>query len=157
MPTAVEYAAAYLKGAKDLRAAVLGMSHDQLLARPVTGKWSTLEVVAHLADFDPILVERMKRVLALDNPPFLAADENLFAKELHYQDRDIGEELAVIDATRTAMGRIIGKLTPEQLQRTGMHSLKGPVTLEKIIQMGINHINNHMPFIVDKKKALGIA
>ncbi len=157
MPTSVEYAASYLKGATDLRAAVAGMTHEQLIARPVVGKWSTLEVVAHLADFDPILVERMKRILALDNPPFLAADENLFAKELHYQDRDIGEELAVIDATRTAMGRIIGKLTPEQLQRTGMHSLKGPVTLEKIIQMSINHINNHMPFIVDKKKALGIA
>lgn len=157
MPTATEYAAAYLKGAADLRNAVSGMTHKQLIARPVAGKWSTLEVVAHLADFDPILVERMKRILALDNPPFLAADENLFAKELHYQDRDINEELAVIEATRTAMARIIGKLTPEQLQRTGTHSLKGPMVLEKIIQMGINHINNHMPFIVDKKKALGIA
>ncbi len=157
MPTAVEYAAAYLKGAADLRNAVSGMTREQLLARPVAGKWSTLEVVAHLADFDPILVERMKRILALDNPPFLAADENLFAKELHYQDRDVNEELAVIEATRTAMARLIGKLTPEQLQRTGIHSLKGPMVLEKIIQMGINHINNHMPFIVDKKKALGIA
>lgn len=156
MPTAAEFAAAYRQGAADLRAAVAGMTRDQLLARPVPGKWSTLEVVAHIADFEPILVERMKRIIALDNPKLLAADENLFVKELHYHDRDVNEELAVVDATRAAMARIIEKLTPEQLARTGEHSIKGPVTLASVIQGAINHVNNHRPFIAAKRAALGI-
>ncbi|QEL13764.1 DinB family protein [Limnoglobus roseus] len=156
MPTAAEYAAQYRQGAADLRAAVAGMTREQVTARPVPGKWSTLEVVAHLADFEPILVERMKRILATDDAKVLPADENLFAKALHYDARDLAEELAVVDATRASTARIIEKLTPEQLARTGEHVVKGPVTLESVIQMAIRHINTHLPFIAEKRKALGI-
>ncbi len=156
MPTAAEYAATYRQGAADLRNAVKGMSREQLIARPVAGKWSTLEVVAHLADFEPIYMDRIKRLVALENPSLLAADENLFAKELHYQERDIAEELALIDATRASTARLIAKLTPQQLARTGTHSERGSVTLEMMLQWAIKHINHHLPFIAEKRKALGI-
>ena len=33
----------------DLHTAVAGMTAEQVLSRPIPGKWSTLEVVAHLA------------------------------------------------------------------------------------------------------------
>ena len=58
----------YAAGPKTLRQAVAGMSRQQLTSRPVAGKWSTLEVVCHLADFDPILADRMKRVIAEEKP-----------------------------------------------------------------------------------------
>lgn len=153
-----ELADAYLAGAADLRAAVAGMTREQLLARPVPGKWSTLEVICHIADFEPVLVERMKRILTKADgmPLLLSADENLFVKELKYHDRDADEELALVDATRRQMARVIRLLTPEQLQMTGNHSIKGLVTLEKVIQMATNHITNHLKFVAEKRKALGI-
>ena len=46
MPTPSELAEQYLAGAAALRQAVKGMTREQLVARPVAGKWSTLEVVA---------------------------------------------------------------------------------------------------------------
>jgi uncharacterized damage-inducible protein DinB len=158
MPTPQELADAFLAGAAQLRAAVAGMTREQLTARPIEGKWSTLEVVCHIADFDPILVERMKRILAFskDVPLLLAADENPFVKELHYHERDAEEELAVVEATRKQMARIIRLLTPAQLQLTGNHSKKGLVTLEKAIQMAANHVAHHLPFIAEKRKALGV-
>ncbi|QJW97011.1 DinB family protein [Frigoriglobus tundricola] len=157
MPSPAELADLYLAGAAQLRAAVAGMTREQLLARPVAGKWSTLEVVCHLADFDPILVERMKRIIALsaDVPLLLAADENLFVKALQYHERDVEEELAVIDATRRQMARIIRGLQPEQLQLTGNHNKRGLQTLEKVIQMAIGHTGHHLPFIAEKRNALG--
>ena len=153
-----ELADQYLAGAAQLRAAVAGMTREQLVARPVAGKWSTLEVVCHISDFDPILVERMKRILALasDVPLLLAADENLFLKALNYDARDVNEELAVIDATRAQMARIIRGLTPEQLQLTGNHNKRGLQTLEKVIQMACNHVPHHLAFIAEKRKALGV-
>ena len=45
----------YLAQFEAVAAATRGMSRDQATARPIAGKWSTLEVVCHLADFEPIL------------------------------------------------------------------------------------------------------
>ncbi len=87
---------AYLEGPKRLRNAVAGMNREQLLARPQAGKWSTLEVVCHLADFDPILADRMKRIIAEDKPQMLGGDPNLFAAALAYHERDIEEEMTII-------------------------------------------------------------
>ena len=158
MPTPQELSDQYLAGAAQLRAAVAGMTREQLVARPVAGKWSTLEVVCHIADFDPILTDRMKRILALsaDVPLLLAADENLFLTALNYHERDLEEELALIDATRRQMARIIRGLTPAQLQLTGNHNKRGLMTLERVIQMGINHIPHHLAFVAEKRKALGV-
>src|SRR5438128_8874192 len=90
----------YLAGPQTLRQAVAGMTREQLLARPVPGKWSTLQVVCHLSDFDPILSDRMKRVIAEDEPTLIGADENHFAANLAYQDRDLEEELTIIETGR---------------------------------------------------------
>ena len=158
VPNPAELADAYLKGPADLRAAVAGMTRDQLIARPVPGRWSSLEVVCHVADFEPVFVERMKRVLAYDEPPLLlAADENLFFKAFRYHDRDVEEELAVVDATRRSTARLIRGLTLAQLARTGVHSIKGLVTLEQVIRTVTGHIAHHVPFILEKRKALGLS
>ena len=54
--------------------------------------------------------DRMKRVIALDNPSLLGADETLFLKALAYHERDLEEELgaALIDRTQRQI-----RLTPE--------------------------------------------
>jgi hypothetical protein len=157
MPTAADLAADYLRPLTELRAAVAGMTRDQLVARPIPGRWSTLEVVAHLADFEPVFVERMKRVLAYDNPPLAAADEALFAKALRYHDRDAAEELAVIEATRASAARLIRGLTPGELARTGVHSTRGVQTLEQVIRSVTGHVTHHLPFVREKRAALGLS
>jgi hypothetical protein len=146
----------YLAGSDTLRRAVKGMTRDQLLARPVPGKWSTLEVVAHLADFEPVLAERMMRVISHERPLLLVADENLFAAALNYPGRDVDEELAVVESTRKKMGRILRGLPTEAANRMGVHSFKGLVSLEAILTSAVNHIPHHVVFIDEKRKALGL-
>ena len=72
----------YLAGAGLLRKAVAGMTREQLLARPIAGKWSTQEVVCHLADFEPIYADRMKRVIAEDGPRILSGDPYLVSRQI---------------------------------------------------------------------------
>ena len=145
---------AYLAGVGQLRQAVAGLSREQLLARPIPGKWSTLEVVCHLADFEPVFADRMKRIIALDRPSLAAADENLYATKLAYHERDVAEELAVIDVTRKQMARILRPLPDSVLERVGIHSERGPRTLADILSGATNHIAHHLPFIAEKRKAL---
>jgi hypothetical protein len=146
----------YLAGVEALRRSVAGMSREQLLARPVPGKWSTLEVVCHLADFDPILADRMKRIIAEDRPTLIGADENRFAAALAYHERDIEEELTIVEKTRTQLARILRTLKPEALQRVGLHNERGPRTLEELLVIATNHIPHHVQFIADKRRALGL-
>jgi DinB superfamily len=144
----------YLAGAQVLRQAVRGMTRPQVLARPVAGKWSTLEVVCHLADFDPILADRMKRIIAEDQPQLLGASEVKFAAALAYHERDLEEELTIIDNTRRQMARILRTLPPAAWQRAGIHNERGPLTLERLLTMATNHIPHHVKFIEDKRKLL---
>ena len=41
---------AYLGGPDRLRSAVTGLSREQMISRPVAGRWSVLEVVCHLVE-----------------------------------------------------------------------------------------------------------
>jgi len=146
----------YIAGPDVLRRSVKGMTRDQLTARPIPGKWSTLEVVAHLADFEPILAERMMRVLSHERPLLLVADENLFAAALNYTGRDVEEELSVIEVTRKKMARILRTVRPEAANRMGVHSFKGLVSLEAVLTSAVNHIPHHVGFIEEKRKALEV-
>jgi uncharacterized damage-inducible protein DinB len=156
MAALTELIDAYLAGVQTLRRAVAGMSREQMRARPVPGKWSTHEVVCHLADFDPILADRMKRVIAEEQPSLLGADEKRFAAALAYDQRDAEEELAIIEQTRRQMARILRTLPPEALSRVGVHNERGPLTLERLLTISINHIPHHVKFIEDKRRALGL-
>jgi hypothetical protein len=146
----------YLAGVGQLRDAVKGMNREQLLARPIPGKWSTLEVVCHLADFDPILADRMKRIIALDKPPLIGADENRFAATLAYHDRDAEEEISIIAATRSQMAKILRKQDDAVLSRVGVHNERGELTLERMLTTTINHVPHHVKFIREKCQALGL-
>lgn len=147
----------YLAGPQVLRKAVAGMSREQLLARPVPGKWSTQEVVCHLTDFEPVYADRMKRVIAEERPPLIGADQDKFARRLAYHERDVEEELAIVDNTRKQMARILKALKPEDFSRVGIHNEAGPRTLEQLLATITNHIPHHVKFIEEKRRALGLA
>ena len=147
----------YLIGPGLLRRAVAGMTRDQLFARPISGKWTTQEVVCHLADYEPIYADRMKRVIALNEPELLKGDPGLFATRLAYDQRSVEEELALIEITRNQMARILRALKPEGFQRQGCHSRDGALTLEVLLQRITAHIPHHLRFIEAKRRAMAIA
>jgi hypothetical protein len=147
----------YVSGPQLLRKAVAGMTREQLLARPILGKWSTLEVVCHLADFEIVGADRIKRVIAEDEPTLFGGDQNQFAARLAYQERDIEEELLLIEVIRKQVARILRMLKPEDSQRHGIHSEFGPLTMETFVQRSTNHIPHHIRFIEEKRQALGLA
>ncbi|MEI8373853.1 MAG: DinB family protein [Planctomycetota bacterium] len=144
----------YLDGPQLLRKAVAGMSHEQLMARPIPGKWSTLEVICHLADFEIVCGDRIKRVIAENEPTFSSGDPDLFAARLAYDQRNAEEELLLIELIRKQVARILRTLKAEDFQRRGIHSEAGPLTLETLIQRMTGHIPHHVQFIEEKRKAM---
>ena len=144
----------FLDSPKLLRNAIAGMSQEELTARPIPGKWSTLEVICHLTDFEIVGAHRIKLMIAENEPTLFGYDEKAFAARLAYDQRDAEEELLLIELVRKHVARILRTLKPEDFQRRGFHSEDGIVTLEELVQRRIAHIHHHVPFIDEKRKAL---
>ena len=143
----------YLAGPQKLRDAVAGMTDEQLDATPVPGRWSTRQVICHITDCEIVYADRMKRVIVEDNPAMLNLDPDTFAG-LAYDQRDVDQELELIESTRRHLGRILGTLEPGQFQRTGNHSTDGPLTLEVLLARITGHIPHHIKFVEEKRAAL---
>lgn len=146
----------FAAGAQMLRQATQGMSREQLLARPVPGKWSTLDVVCHVADFEIVGADRIKRTIAEKEPLLADGDENLFASRLAYDSRELEDELQVVSSIRAQVTRILRTLGEADFSRIGRHSAAGPLTLAQFVERGAKHIPHHVRFIEEKRAALGI-
>lgn len=146
----------YAAGPKLLREATAGMTREQVLARPVAGKWSTLEAVCHLADFEIVYADRLKRVIAENEPTLFGGDPDTFAARLAYHSRDLAEELRLIESCRGQVARILRTLKDQDFARIGKHSEAGPLTLLVLLERVTEHVGHHVKFIQEKRKALGV-
>jgi uncharacterized damage-inducible protein DinB len=147
---------AYLAGPDLLRRAVAGMGPEQLRARPVEGRWSTLEVACHLVDSEQAWCHRMKRVIAEDRPLLVGYDESRFASALAYHERDLEEELDLLGGMRVQMARILRSLPGSAWTRVGEHSERGLMTLEDLLRAEAEHVPHHVRHVLEKRRALGL-
>ena len=147
---------AYLEGPAKLRRAVEDLSSEQLLARPVPGRWSTLEVVCHLVDSEQAWCHRMKRVIAEEKPLLIGYDESRFAAALAYHDRDLEQELLLLEGMRRQMAVILRTLPEAAWSYSGVHSERGLMSLADLLRNEAEHIPHHLNFILEKRTALGL-
>ncbi|MCA9063203.1 MAG: DinB family protein [Planctomycetaceae bacterium] len=140
----------YEHGPSQLQDALQGLTDKDFDRKPISGQWSIRQVVCHLADFEPVYADRIKRVLVEDNPTILAGDPDVFAAGLRYDRRCVHEELQLIRVVRKQMLRILRDLDLEDLQRTGVHSADGPLTLETLLERITAHVPHHLSFITAK-------
>jgi uncharacterized damage-inducible protein DinB len=148
---------AYLASLPRLRQAVADLNPEQLKARPIPGKWSTLEVVCHLVDSEQAWCHRMKRVIVEERPLLIGYDETLFTAGLPYQEANLEEELTLLEGMRRQMARILRGLPDPAWSRTGVHNERGLMTLEEMLRAEVEHVPHHLKYIVDKRKALGLS
>jgi hypothetical protein len=146
--------AACERGIDDLRTAVAGLTAEQVRARPIPGRWSTLEVVAHLADTEVYCADRIERTIALERPLLIGVDERPYPARLHYQAFDLAEQLDLFTALRRHGTRILRSQPPEAWLRVGVHSETGLVTLRQLVFQAVRHVRHHLPFVAEKRAAM---
>ncbi len=151
---AADLIAAYERGIEDLRTAVSGMTAQQVLARPIAGKWSTLEVVAHLADTEIYFTDRIERTIALERPLLMGVDERPYPDRLSYQAFDLAEQLDLFTALRRHGTRILRLQPSEAWLRVAVHSETGIVTLRQLVFQAVRHVQHHLPFIAEKRAVM---
>lgn len=146
----------YSRGAALLRDVIARTPANAWDATPIPGTWSIRQVLCHLADGEIVYADRMKRVIAEDNPTFFEADPDQFVPALFCETRDWEAEMSVIDATRCHMLPILRSCTDDDFRRGGVHSLDGPMDLLTLLSRITGHIPHHLVFIEQKLRALGV-
>src|SRR3954454_15454452 len=109
----------YEHGGDKLRQAVQGLTHDDMHAFPVPGTWSIQQIVLHLLDSDLVMADRMKRVIAEDDPALLAFDENKWAANLFYDFQPADDAVAAFALNRRLMAGTLRRLPDEAFARAG--------------------------------------
>ncbi len=145
----------YAQGPVQLRRAVDDLTPQELLAVPIPGKWPTQSVVLHLADAEAAFADRMRRIIAEDEPVLSAWDENKFVERLFYGEQSAQDALALIELTRRQMTRILLKLPDSAGDRAGQHTVRGRQTLRDVLATAANHLDHHLKFIHQKRAKLG--
>src|SRR5712672_3425613 len=146
----------YELGPDKLLKAIAGMTHADLMAAPIPGKWSTHQVVIHLADAEAAFADRIRRIVAEDSPVLIAWDENKFAQRLHYEAQSTSDAVEIIVLTRRQITRILRVLPDSAFDRVGRHTERGPQTVLDVLGYAVPHLDHHLKFVAEKRKALGV-
>lgn len=144
-----------------LRQAVAGLSRAKALARPTpdvastAGAWSIQELVIHLADSDAVAINRMKWVIAEDNPPLPGFDESAWTKSLFNEEQSLEDAVTLFEVNRRQFARVLRKLPDAAFERCGTHSERGKVTLMDLLKTYVGHFEHHLTFLREKRKWVG--
>lgn len=147
----------YASGGEILAYATQGLSREQLQARPGPGVWSIAELVAHLLDADLVYADRMKRLVAEDNPTLQAFEEDAWVARLGGHEMPVDEAVALLDANRRWMTRLLRRLPEPDFARAGTHTAAGRQTLAQVVATITNHLDHHLKFLYGKRGNLGVA
>jgi hypothetical protein len=120
------------------------VSRATLTKRPAPGKWSAVEILAHLADTEIVGGYRMRSILGAPGTPIAAFDQDKWAEAENYAKRDPQLSLRVFRTLREANLSLLKSLKPEQWKHFGIHSERGEESIERIVQMFAGHDLNHL-------------
>ena len=149
----------YEAGAEKVAHAIQNLTAEDLLAVPDpsagVGKWSIQQVVIHIGDAEAAFADRIRRMVAQDNPRLEAWDENQFVARLFYEKQSASDAAEMIRLTRLQVSRILRAAGAAALSRKGNHTERGPVTVADALKHASDHLDHHVKFIHDKRANMG--
>ena len=118
-----------------LKAALKGVPKKLLLWTPGPGKWSILEIVAHMRDMERgAYLDRYRRILAEDNPTLPDLDGDLIALFDDYRGMKLAEVMKDWLRLRKENLKLLKSVRGPRWERVGTHETDGPLTMEILLR-----------------------
>lgn len=131
-------------------AKLIRMIPIQSLDRPThPGRFSPREVLAHLSDWEPILLERMKRTVADPGCLILGVDEEERAREQRYEEKDPLFEADRFAALRFETMEWLSELSDDDWQQSSVHSERGEMSVSDQANLLLGHDLYHIQQLCD--------
>lgn len=140
-----------LRGNPDVLDRLLGgiPTHSSVWdARPDPARFTLREMLAHIADWEPIFLDRLKRTVEQDEPMLQGYDEGQIAIERDYAHSDPLANLKRFREGRETLLVFLQGLPDGVWDRVGRHTEIGPISLEGLLSLVVGHDGYHTAQVV---------
>jgi uncharacterized damage-inducible protein DinB len=140
-----------------LRAAISGLSAEQLDTRYRDGGWTVRELAHHVADSHLNMYIRLKLALTEDSPTIKPYDQDAWAKMADTRNVPVMTSLQLLDAVQQRAVAVLRATTPDDRARTMMHPENGLMRVDQLAALYSWHGDHHVAHIENLKKRKGWA
>ncbi len=140
-----------------VRAAVSGLSEEQLSMPYRPGGWTVRQVVHHIGDSHMNSLVRFKWTLTEDEPTIKAYNQDRWAELADYRDVPPETSLLFLETLHVRLVALLRSLSEDDLARRFIHPDSGPTTLARTVGMYAWHGRHHVAHITELRKRKGWA
>ncbi|HXW93846.1 MAG TPA: bacillithiol transferase BstA [Terriglobales bacterium] len=138
-----------------LRAAIQGLTREQIETPYRDGGWTVRQVVHHVPESHMNAYIRFKLALTEDEPTIKPYLEDRWAKLDDVRSTPLEVSLSLLDSLHRRWLILLRSLEPEDWKRTFRHPEMGVVSLEKSLALYAWHGRHHVAHVTQLRKRMG--
>lgn len=139
----------------NLRAAVNGLSNEQLDTPYRPGGWTVRQVVHHLPDSHLNSYVRFKLTVTEETPTIKTYEEHIWAELPEARTAPIDISLDLLEALHKRWILFLRSLNPKDFTRTLNHPENGLMTLDNLLRLYAWHGRHHAAHITSLRERMG--
>jgi hypothetical protein len=120
------------------------LSPQELAGKFIAGEWSAAQNVHHLVDSHMNSYVRCRLIMTEEEPALKPYDQDRWAALPDAEDADVSASVQILRGMHMRWARFWDTLPAEAWQRTGIHQVNGPVTLESTLKLYSGHGEAHI-------------
>ncbi|TFH35366.1 MAG: HAD family hydrolase [Anaerolineales bacterium] len=110
-----------------------------------TGEWSLAEIMCHLRDVErEVHLERLGRMLEEPEAHLVGEDTDAWAAQRQYDCQPGQDAFSDFVQSRLELIDRLASLQPQEWQRTGRHTMLGPIHLNELMAIANDHDTIHL-------------
>jgi DinB superfamily len=121
-----------------------GLGNEQIINHPIPDKWSIRDNIAHLARYQVVFLERLHKILSDTEPVFEAYRAENDPEFAEWLGKGPNELMLDIRKDRRTIIDELTTLTQAELQRVGVHSKFGNLTVLDWTEFFVLHEAHHL-------------
>lgn len=138
-----------------LRAALAGLTDEQLETPYRDGGWTLRQVIHHLADSHLNSYVRTRLALTEETPTIKAYDEAQWAELEDARHAPVELSLALLESLHDRWVRLLRSLQPEDFARQFTHPERGAMSLDTNLALYSWHGQHHTAHITSLRERMG--